>query len=301
MLEEYNFRLGQLRSIKAVLENISNYRPDGKTPADVEAMITSAETVRDTFEGEDADLDLARGQMKQIAQECHGLCVQVYPIMKSRFRADPGSFDAICKLPVDDDTPAETFTRMQSISKLWAKLPNPPGSTTPFKAWDTMGRMEFDAKLTAFKTEIEEFSDAEQDYEKAQGNLHAERRKMQDFIVAALEQGRGQFRPGTPEREQIDAVPIEGSTPVPGQAQITYIDSLEKGSVTLEFNAPHATKYKLLHKAAGASTYVLLADDVTETFYEKTELAAGLHSFIVIGKNSRGEGAESAPASIQVG
>lgn len=33
-----------------------------------------------------------------------------------------------------DSSPGRTFTRAEAIAKLWAGLPNPPGSATPFVA-----------------------------------------------------------------------------------------------------------------------------------------------------------------------
>jgi hypothetical protein len=38
---------------------------------------------------------------------------------------------------------------MTAIANMWGKLPNPPGSAFPFKAWSTMGKVEFDILLTS--------------------------------------------------------------------------------------------------------------------------------------------------------
>ena len=73
----------------------------------------------------------------------------VFGIMKTRYRKDVVSSEVIAKLPTVDKTPAETLRRAQALSILWGKLPNPPGSLTPFKAWDTMDKAAFDALLAA--------------------------------------------------------------------------------------------------------------------------------------------------------
>ncbi len=63
-------------------------RPDGKTPTEAQAIIDAALVTRTTFQMAKSALDLARGELEEARQASHLACVQVFPIMKSRFRSD---------------------------------------------------------------------------------------------------------------------------------------------------------------------------------------------------------------------
>lgn len=309
MFERFNFELLRLRYVKNVMDILVSFRPDGKGPADATGMLTGAATARTAYEGANATLQLAQGEYAEDIAEGHALCVQVYPIMKSRYRTDPGSLSAIDSLPTVDQKPTETVTRLKAISTLWAQLPNPPGSATPFKAWDTMGKAEFDAFITPIEgsagppvvigTQTAKAT-AESAMQVAEAGIHTIENAMEDFNTNALIQGRGQFPEGTANRELIDAIPTQPATQLPGQAVISVASSPGAGQAHLEFDGPHMTSGDVLHKAPGAAAFVKVADDIIVKFYDATGLAAGAHGYKVVPRNSRGEGPASAVSVINV-
>lgn len=313
MFEKYTFELLRLRYIKATMDAIASFRPDGKTPADVAAMIahaTSPTGPRASYESAKATLELAQGEYAEDIAEGHAACVQVYPIMKSRYRADRGSASAIESLPTEDETPTATLTRLKAISNLWAKLPNPPGSATSFKAWDTMDKAAFDAFITAIEGTagpppvegtLAAKATAESSFEVAEGALHAAENSMEDFATNALIQGRGQFPPGTANREVIDAIPTQPSTQAPGQAIISTASSPAPGAAHLDYDAPHSTSWDVFRKGPGDADFAKVANDVIVKTYDATGLAAGAYEFKVVGRNSKGDGLESAVSTINVG
>ena len=125
MFVAFNFELLRLRYIKGAMDAIASFRPDGKTPADVAAMIadaTSPTGPRGAHMAANATLQLAQGEYDEDISQGHDVCVQVYAILKSRFRTDPGSLSAINALPVTDQSAADTFSRLKAISILWDKL-----------------------------------------------------------------------------------------------------------------------------------------------------------------------------------
>src|SRR3990172_316744 len=101
----YNFHLTQLRYIKAAMDVLPTYRPNGKTPAQVQTLIDDAKGVKSAFIGKDEALDLARGNYTQAVKDGHTAAFQVYGLMKTRYRNAPAALGAITNLPVDDDTP----------------------------------------------------------------------------------------------------------------------------------------------------------------------------------------------------
>jgi hypothetical protein len=310
MFDLFNFELLQLRYVKAAMDTLASFRPDGKTPAEAQAMIDTARAARTTYGTRKAEMDLARGEFIESVDAGHVVCIQVYPIMVSRFRNDAGSLSAIKKLPVADQTPAQTIDRMKDISTLWGKLPNPPGSATPFKAWETMDKAAFDAYLTAIigspgppvilGTQAA-VPLADQAFELAEGELNRQKGVMEEFTTAALIQGRAQYRPGTPERDVIDAIPMEPSQQAPGKAVISAATSPGAGQAHLEFDAPHSTSWDVYRKGPGEADFAKVADDIITKFYDATGLAAGAHDFKVVGRNSKGDGPESDVSTVNVG
>ena len=134
----FNFHLTQLRYVKAAMDVLPTYRPNGKTPAQVQTMIDDAELVKSAFTTKDTVLDLARGNYHQAVKDGHTVAFQVYGLMKTRYRNAPAALGAINNLPVDDDTPQKTIDRMEAISKLWPLLPNDPNTGSPFLPWAGM-------------------------------------------------------------------------------------------------------------------------------------------------------------------
>ncbi len=293
MLDEYDFHILETRYVREAMNDFANYRPDDLTVALVDAIIASAKTTRTDFLNAKTDFDLAMGGRNSAVTNLHDACVSVFGIMKTRFRKDIVSSEVIAKLPVDDRTPADTLRRGQSTSILWGKLPNPPGSLTAFKAWDTMDKAAFDALVTALDTKLDTFTNETDDYEEAQGNLHKKDGEMVDFISAALAQGRHQFAEGTPQRDVIDHIPTAPSTQAPAKAVIAVATSPAPGAAHLEFSANHATSYDVLHKGPADADFAVVADDIIQTIYNTTGLVAGAHEYKVVGRNSRGTGPES--------
>lgn len=312
MFENYSFQVLRLRYIGGAATAIPSFRPDGKSPADIAAMVTSATAPtgpRGNYEAAKATLDLAQGEFDEDIAEGHAACVQVYPIMKSRYRTDPGSLSAINSLPTVDESPNATYTRLKAISTLWGKLPNPPGSATPFKAWDTMDKAAFDAYLIALEGSdgppvvvgtLAAKANAESAFQVAEGALHTAEASMEDFTTNALIQGRAQFPPGTANREVIDAIPTAPATQPPGQAVITNASSPSAGAAHFDYDAPHSTSWDVLRKGPGQTAFVKVANDVIVKSYDATGLPAGAYEFKVIGRNSKGDGPESAVTTINV-
>lgn len=301
MFDGFNFAHLQMRYIKLGMDLLATYRPDGRTPAQVQTDITDGIAVRDDFQTKISLRNLANGELEEAITAGHTLCVQVYPIMQSRYRKDHGSTKAIDRLPVDDRTPAETRDRMKAISALWASLPNPPDSLTPFKAWDTMGRTEFDDALALIITNEGILLATEQPYELAQGRLHKVQAGWEDFITAALAQGRGQFLDGTPEREVIDAIPTAPAQQPPAKAVITSATSPAAGQAALVYEAERGTSFDVFRKGPGDADFIKVGDDLIVKTLTLTGLVAGNHEFKVLPRNSRGTGPESDVSLVSVG
>ncbi len=298
--EAYIYHLTQLRAVKTVMEDYTSFRPDDETVAMVGTRISNGETALTNAEDALAEMNLARGERIEKATAGHDAAVDVYAIMKKRYRKDASSMNAIELLPVQDDTPAETLRRMSATSRLWGKLPNPPGSATPFKAYDIMGKVEFDALLAALKTAIEEEPKAEEEFDRVNGILKAMEADITDFVGAALVQGRNQYAEGTAERAAVDSIPTEDSTPVPSQAQVSLVEMVGTDGMSITYDAAHATTFDILLQSPGSPVFVTVVADRVEKAYTLTGLVAGNYVVKVVGKNSRGPGDESDGAGFTI-
>lgn len=209
MFKGVDFTTSQAQSVKSAMDQIPAYRPEGKTPANAQTLIDAVVTSQATFFNKNTTLDLMRGELQEAIDALHVACTQVYPIMKAVYRMDVGSLQAINRLPVTDRTIRETLVRGKAIKMLWAQLPNPPGSATAFKAWDTLDLAALVALLLTAKTHQNGIAAFDQEQQLAQGDLHEKTETLENFVTTALIIGRAQFLPGTPEREVIDTIPTE--------------------------------------------------------------------------------------------
>ncbi len=89
------------------------------------------------------------------------------------------------------------------------------------------------------------------------------------------------------------------SVPEPELAVISVATSSAAATAHLEFTAPGATSYRVVHKAPGAAEFTTLAEPESGS-YDAGELVAGAHEFRVYGVNAGGEGPVSAVASVPV-
>ena len=301
MFKGVDFAIQRGQYIKAAMDQIPSFRPDGKTPAAVQAMIDPLHAAEDAFQTTSTALSIARGELREMVDLLHTACVQIFPIMKVRYRNDPGSLAAINRLPTDDRSIAETVARAEAIAALWAQLPlllGPP--PLQFKPWDTMDLTTFNGMIAAAKAGHDGFPAIDQQNEIASGHLHESLAALEDFNTAALITGRAQFEEGTPEREVIDAIPTVPGQSGPGEAVITEATSPAVGLVHLAFDADHATSFDVLKKGPGDLEFVIVANDLIETTYDASALPPGVYQFKVIGKNSQGSGPESDVASVTV-
>lgn len=303
MLGEFDFHMLQVQSIKAAMDQLPTYAPLAMTAAQMQAQYDDGLAVRLEYLSKLNGLKLARGELHEKTEAGHQAAIGVYGVMKSRYRNDPGSLEAIKGLPTQDRTYEETRVRMEAMSSLWSQLPddpyaNPPG---PLVAWAGMDQAGFDTVLTTMTDAQASFVAANGAFQKAEGVLHAKDAQLGDLAVDALAEGRAQFPDGTPEREVIDAIPTEPAQQPPAQAVIGVASSPGAGQTHVEYAANHATSYDVFERLQGEPDFQLVAGDTIAKSYDGAGLAGGTYEYKVVGRNSRGAGPASDVATIEVG
>ncbi len=298
-IEEYTYVSTRLRYLRAASQSLPAFKPDGRGAlyiADQPALATQAFT--DLLTKFNA-VNLSDGAMRTAHAAGHDAAVAVYACMKSCYRKDPGCAKGIRTLPKGDKTPEKTFARMKALATLWDSLPNLPVINTPLEVGEitagVLGSMasDLDGKLNTAKVTSSQYSSAVAVF---QGKLAA----WDNFVSAAAIQGRVLYKPGTAERAHIDRIPTAPATQPPAQTEFTKAENPAAGIVQLEFNAAHATSFKVFHKGPGEAAFAEVADILLPGQYTATGLAAGAHEYKVAGVNSRGTGPESSVASVNV-
>ena len=298
MLEAYNFHLEQLLFTKGAMDQLAEFRPFSKTPAQVLTMITDTKAMRPAFLAKFAVRESGRAGLRAAQADGHQAAVQVYAFARSLYAKDRKSLDMIRRLPKRDYTAAQTITRMSAISELWATLPNPPGQATAFVA-GPLTKEAFDALLADLNAKQTTYAACTLEFAKADADLQELDTANAQFISGALAQGRAQYLPGTPGRSVIDTIPTEPSAQPPDQAVISVAESSTGGAVRLEFAAERATSFQVWHKGPGEAQFTQ-AEEVLDGVYVKTGLSEGQHQYQAVGVNSRGEGEASVPVSLNV-
>ena len=81
-------------------------------------------------------------------------------------------------------------------------------------------------------------------------------------------------------------------------SQAAYIPSGDK--VHLDFDAEHATSFKVLRQGPGQTALTVIASKVEATSYDDEDVETGSYTYQVIGHNSGGDGPPSATVTVTV-
>lgn len=299
IIETFTQTHTRLRYLNVATTNIADFKPDGRPATYVATLTTNAKTALAAALAQKVLATSTRGELQVLLADAHDKVVMVHACMKSCYRKDKASRDSIRAVPTDDKTPAQTLHRMKELSAVWAALPNVPGTGENF-AVRTVTKASFDTLMDELDAKITESTKEGVLLDNQEAKLRVFNTDAEDFITAALIQGRAQYPAGTPERAFIEAVPTEPSTQKPAQAEITRAESPNEGEVLLEFDAAHATTFQIWHKGPGDSQFVQVGDSIRPGTFSAVGLPAGNHEYQVVGVNSRGEGPASLPVTVLV-
>ena len=298
-IEAYTFVLSRLRYLVAAVTDIPTFKPDGKPASAYTDLPAQCEQAYGALLGPFNLAGAALDVMQAARAAGHADAVAVYGCMKLCYRADVACDRSIRSIPKSNSTPERALARMQSTATLWATLPNVPGTNAPLAVGEiTAG--SFGSMTAAFSAVLSAARTKEGVYVGGLALFHEKLAAWNRLVSAAAGQGRARFKPGTPERAIIDRIPVEPSTQQPGAGVITEAASPAPGAVRFQCGAAHATSFQIWHKGPGATVFTPLAEVLLPGEYAATGLAAGTHEYQVVGENSRGTGAASAPVSLAV-
>lgn len=304
MLVEFDFVVTQTAYVKSAMDKIPAFRPDGLQPAAVQALVDSTTLIRSAYVTKKEGITGARALRHTTIDALHEGCVDFRAQGTSRFRKNPTVAARFERLPSKDETFQQTITRGTASEALWAVLPQvgtPPAAFTVGQGTTTLTLAGFTALIVSARGADAAIPVADQDFQGAEGDLHAKQAELEDFVTAALEQGRSQFGEGTPQRELIDAIPHtpSGGGTLPGQPFVT-VDGLFTAVQTGHAESLGATGFRWLLKRTLESDYEVIGEGPAN-FIEMSGLSGADNFLKAIGINSAGEGDESEPVQFPGG
>ena len=307
MLVEFDFAVTQTAYVKAAMDEIPTFRPDGLTPASVQALVDGATPVRAAYVTKKEAITGARALRHTTIDALHEGCVDFAAQGQSRFRKNPTVAARFQRLPTRDETFQKTITRGTASEALWTVLPlvgTPPAAFTVGQGTTTLALAGFTALITAARAADGAIPASDEDFQGAEADLHAKMAELEDVVTAALEQGRSQFAVGTPQREIIDAIPTAtggggGAGAVPGAPQNPGVATGAAGSGTVNFTwsanvaEDGVLSYKVYREGAVLATVAAPAISVELDGFSPGESV----TLSVSAVNAAGEGPQSEAAT----
>jgi hypothetical protein len=295
MLEMYDFTVTQVRYIKAAMDQIASFRPDGLSPVDVAALTPNPDPIRANYVTKLTAAGVARDARNNGATAVHDLGVLFLSQARSTYRKNPSVLEQLDRIMTKDQTFTNCMTRGDQTSAVWGTLPNVGTPPAPFKVLrdgTLVPKADLDTLIANARAADVALPGLDQLFQKAEGDLHVKHHELDDFVSAALNLGRSAYSEGTAERDMIDAIPSVPATHEPDKAVIASL-VFDGGQVTITYDALHATTYKIFVKLPGASDFTQVAEDRIEKTFSLPLDTHGDWEFKVVGHNSRGDGPES--------
>lgn len=218
---------------------------------------------------------------------------QVASLGLVRFRKNPTKKKRFAALNTDGESRKDIYTQACLARDAWA-VTDPSWEITESLTLGALG------SLLAVNLALETaHGTAYTVWRNAETILTNKATELDQDNVAWYAEATRRFPVGTVSGDMIrTTVPTTYRPEQPvGQAVISNIMAVN-GEIHLDCTAPHATKFTYLHLAPGAPAFVVVLADTPEDFLTLHNQSPGLHKFKAIGRNSRGDGAESAIVEI---
>ena len=109
------------------------------------------------------------------------------------------------------------------------------------------------------------------------------------------------FKAGTDQGDMIRTTVPTTYNPPPdvGQAVLSHL-MLQDNTVHFDCDAPHATRFTYMYQPPGSPVFVVVTALTREKSFTLGNLAPGVHRFKAFGRNSGGEGEESAVLEVTI-
>jgi hypothetical protein len=135
----------------------------------------------------------------------------------------------------------------------------------------------------------------------AASDLYTKARELDDDCVAWYAAATQHFAFGTSYGDMIRSTVPTTYNPPPevGQAVLSHL-MVQEHTVHYDCDAPHATKFTYMWQPPGSPVFVVVTALTKERSFTMENLVPGVHRFKALGRNSGGEGQESAVLEVTI-
>ena len=244
----------------------------------------------------DAGLGTAKGHLDHCLESIHNQTTAIVRLGRVRYRANPHKLRVFDFVRPDDRSRASILGAAERLAELWRKLDAAwvPLEDVTLDSFDLSLKQAADSKKNTIASEV--------DWLLAGAAVGEAAAALDEDCIAWYATATAVFPDDTTRgkfiRRQVPTTTVP--QPPPDQSEITQLILTTEGGLRLEYEAKHGTRFTVLYRGPGDSQSRTLAVDVKEKFFELKEVAEGAHHFKVRASNSRGDGAVSEEAVIEV-
>lgn len=243
-----------------------------------------------------AGVEVAKGDLDLKLEAVHDLTTAIVRLGRVRYRANAHLAKVFDYVKPDAKSRATILGAAQRLAELWRKLDAAwvPLEGAPLDDFDLLLQQTTGAKSNVIVNEVDWILASAATGEAAAG-LDAD-------CIAWYATATAVFPDTTTNGKNIRRI-VPTTTvpqPPPDPSEITKLELTAEGTLRVEFDAKHGTRFTVLYRGPGEAQSRALVVDVKERFLELKNAAAGAHHFKVMASNSRGDGAESEEAVFEV-
>lgn len=241
-------------------------------------------------------IQVVSGELGFSMEAIHDLTTAVVRLGRVRYRANPHQLRVFDFVKPDAKSRASILGAAERLAELWRKL---DGAWVPL---ENVTLDDFDLLLAQCAEVKKKAVAADVDWLLAGAAVGEAAAALDGDCVAWYATATAVFSDDTTRgkfiRRQVPTTTVP--QPPPDQSEITQLILTAEGGLRLQYEAKHGTRFTVLYRGPGDEQFRTLAVDVKEKFLELKDVAKGAHHFKVMASNSRGDGAVSEEAVVEV-
>jgi hypothetical protein len=249
-------------------------------------------------------LGLARSRRDTSHETIRSLCSRGCQIIHGSLPPEEAVRDEVRHVrSVRQESQGALLSKGQRLVSLWQKVDTLRGGLTPPQPAllvGTAGLGAFEQMLKAHSSLLQSVEDLLSDMKTRKNAMRALVKHLDQTNKRWYEAWKGQFGAGSREREFLRQINTGPKRHEPAQAVMLSGEALPGGEVRLAFDAARATWFTLLHQGPGDAVFAALTEKVQLKTFTTGALVPDRQVWTVIGHNSVGDGAESAPFVLEM-
>ena len=256
--------------------------------AELDTLDVAEVTKRAELRSAAAAWDDTLSQVKQIIRD-------VVRLGRIRFRKQPTKLHQFEVLKTNGKSRQAIYDQGRALEKAWLETD---------AAWEPLEDLtagSLGSLLAAALAQSEAHVDMKAQWRTAAAELYSKACALDEDNVAWYVEATTRFAVGTTMGDMIRSTVPTTYNPPPdvGQAVLSHL-MVQDNAVHFDCDAPHATRFTYLYQAPGSPVFAVVTALTKEKSFTLGNLVPGVHRFKAFGRNSGGEGEESAVLEVTI-